>query len=445
VTSRPVPMTSVMGASVAVRRFMSRGSTFRLLTALVIGILLVARRPESFFMPQFWAEDANLYYYGALTEGLARTLFFPYSGYFQVVPHLAAAASAHVPAFYAPAVLSTISYGIDIWACSLFVDSRFGKIVASRELRFLVCCAVAVIPPATELTGSITNSHWYMSFGAFLLLIGEPRTGRRSELGNVATAFGMLLTSLSGAETLLLAPLAVWRALVLKDAFARAAPLAFLVGVAVQFVSLKLAVGRDAPVAQATLDATIFATSDAFLHRIVLTAVGGEGASQFVSARDLEGFVLLLGVFMTILAVIVFERLPQVRIPLVLLTTLCLASLAAALNVRAMGAYYPAFRVTYYGGERYFVLPLAYFVLAVAIILGNIGRLGPRAKCVCFLAFFGCGFIFDLRESDLPDRHWAAYAPSIDRWIAAQRRGQPSPPLDVPMNPIGNLSLPALK
>jgi hypothetical protein len=49
----------------------------RWITAIVVGALLVARRPESLLRPQLWAEDGPIFYLQELTSGAAHTLVDP--------------------------------------------------------------------------------------------------------------------------------------------------------------------------------------------------------------------------------------------------------------------------------------------------------------------------------------------------------------------------------
>jgi hypothetical protein len=66
----------------------------RWITAIIVGALLVARRPESLLRPQLCAEDGPIFYLQVLTTGTAHTLFEPYAGYLQFVRRVSACCKA---------------------------------------------------------------------------------------------------------------------------------------------------------------------------------------------------------------------------------------------------------------------------------------------------------------------------------------------------------------
>jgi len=371
-------------------------------------------------------------------------LFEPYAGYLQFVPRLASMAAVHIPAIGVPRLYALVAYIIAIWACSLFIDSRFRGIVESPALRFMVCCAIAVVPPANELIGSLTNAHWYLTLATFLLLIGEPLVGPSFAVQNMWSAAAVLLASLSAAEPLLFVPLAVWRVVTVRDAYARVVPSALLVGSVAQIVTLAIDPTRQGPSAHVTLVTTIRATADAGVHRVLLTAIGGQASSRFISAHGRDGLAVAALVAAAFVTAFVITRFPRIRIRLILLIALGLVLIAAAIDGRGLAVDYPGFRVTNYGGERYFMFPIFTLVLCVAMVLGEISALGARTKCVCFGLIFAAGFLLDFRQPDLPDAHWPSYTGSIDRWIVARRAGLPVQAITIPINPPGwHFRLPA--
>jgi hypothetical protein len=238
----------------------------RLLTAFAVAVLIIGRRPESFFHQQLWAEDGPVFYGPELIHGAAQTLLVPYAGYLQIVSRLTSVLAARVPADFAPAVYAFVAFAIAIWAASMFVEGRFERIVGSRSLRFLTCCAFVVVPPLQELIGTITNAHWFLALAAFLLLIGEPLDGQRAMPYNICmpyniwSAVAIGLCGFSAPETLVFVPIALYRLVRVPIRFSQIVPLTFLLAIGAQAFELISDPLHGSPSAHAGIDTTVFAT-----------------------------------------------------------------------------------------------------------------------------------------------------------------------------------------
>src|SRR5262245_24303691 len=57
---------------------------------LLILTILVMRRPDAVYNPQFWAEDATVFFKQAFETPAASTLVRPLGGYFHLVPRVVA-------------------------------------------------------------------------------------------------------------------------------------------------------------------------------------------------------------------------------------------------------------------------------------------------------------------------------------------------------------------
>jgi hypothetical protein len=141
----------------AYREHVTEASGIRILTAAMVAILLVGRRPESLFHAQLFAEDGPIFYQHALTDGAVRSVFEQYSGYLHVILRLTADLAAALPAIVAPTIFAVVAFSFAIYACSMFASLRFRSIVHSDALRVLICCAFAVVPYADELIGTLTD------------------------------------------------------------------------------------------------------------------------------------------------------------------------------------------------------------------------------------------------------------------------------------------------
>src|SRR5882724_9610514 len=84
----------------------------RVLLTIAAALLLIFRRPESILNPQFWAEDATVFFAGAHQYGLA-SVWQTHAGYFVLLPRIIAFLALkvpllHVPFFYNVAAASLI-------------------------------------------------------------------------------------------------------------------------------------------------------------------------------------------------------------------------------------------------------------------------------------------------------------------------------------------------
>ena len=405
----------------------------RWIVTCIVAVLFVARRPASFFAPQFWAEDGTVFYSGEVVHGV-RTLFQPYAGYLHVVPRLTSIVAAHVPALYAPAVFALVAFVGAVWACSLFADVRYRSLVSSDGLRYLACVAFAVVPSAHELIGTIANLHSYLVLGVFLLLSGgggEADSHRRIRivLGSIAALFCVF----SAPEAAILIPFAIWTAVRAYDVLQRLIPLCVLFAATIQLIVLS-ANRSDGPASNAPLGDAVFPTVVAFLHRVVIGTIGGDAASALVSRLNAEGFAVILLIVVTIILTLVLQREPGVRAGILSLLAGCFVLIWLAIHGRGLVSFFPSLGNIAFGGERYFFLPDCAFILIIAIALD---RWSSPARVALFAALFICGAINNFQPGALGDQHWAQYAPAVDAWIRAERDGSPNPGVDAPINPPG--------
>lgn len=160
-----------------------------------------------------FAEDGPVYLGGALTHGFFDSLVTPYAEYLVVLPRLLGEVATIGPLRSAPetmnigAVLLVGASGLAVWVAS-------AGLVRNGYLRALLV-ALVLVPPAggLETVVSATNVAWYTSFAVFWLLLWRPEADWSAGLG----ALLILATGLSSPTIFFFAPLAVLRAVALRD------------------------------------------------------------------------------------------------------------------------------------------------------------------------------------------------------------------------------------
>ena len=188
----------------------SRGYPLRpaLLTTAGVLLVLFVRRPEAFLHPQFWAEDASVFYLQSDFMGWA-ALFQSYGGYHHLLLRLLAAATSGLDPLWIPAAFFWSSIAVVV-AVSL---ALFSQRLALNHRPWLAL-AVVLVPHTGEVFHSLTNAQWISALGLILLLLAcDPdRVGSWIFDCTVATVLG-----LTGVFSILFAPLFLVRSVIRRS------------------------------------------------------------------------------------------------------------------------------------------------------------------------------------------------------------------------------------
>ncbi len=184
-------------------RWWSRTGVQAAITGLLLLLILLARRPESFLHPQFWAEDGSIFFVQADLDGL-RSLVEPFSGYHLFLLRLIAASSAVLDARWVPAAYFSVSMaatlGIALAAFSPRVD---------LPCRPACVLSLGLVPHTGEVLGNLTNLQWITALALVWLLLARDGTNLRQQATDVFVAF---IVGLTGTFSILFAVLFIWRA-----------------------------------------------------------------------------------------------------------------------------------------------------------------------------------------------------------------------------------------
>ena len=190
-----------------------RGAEFAIVvvSALAIATFLhLLRLGLSTSLNSFWAEDGSVFFTGALA---GESVLAPYTNYLVLLPRLIGAASTWVPLELAPAATSTLAAlaaavsGLAVWVAS-------AGHIRSPYLRLALAAATVLAPVSgLESTDSGSYASWYLLFASFWLLLWRPRTDWGAALASAL----ILLTALSNATVWFLIPIAVLRAIAIRD------------------------------------------------------------------------------------------------------------------------------------------------------------------------------------------------------------------------------------
>lgn len=135
--------------------------------------VIISRRPDALFHPQFWAEDGIVWFANAYNMGWWHPLFRTEVGYFQTLPRLGAALALLVPLAFAPLVTNLIALGIQALPVNLLLASR-SREWGSLRMRAAFAAIYLALPNCPEICANITNGQWTLALCVFLVLVAAP-------------------------------------------------------------------------------------------------------------------------------------------------------------------------------------------------------------------------------------------------------------------------------
>ncbi|MEZ5320655.1 MAG: hypothetical protein R2698_00945 [Microthrixaceae bacterium] len=198
---------------------------------LAAGVALMClRRPTAFTRPGLYAEDGAIFLAEALDRGLGAILH-PYNGYVHLVPRLVAELGSWLPIDWTPQWYAAASASVAVASCSLVLNRRFAHLIGGFSVRTLGFVLLLLIPRLTEVHLAVNSLLWWCAIALVLVsLLDDPATptGRIAELTTVP------ILVMSGLGGLVLAPLALLRALRTRTRHGAALVVAWWVPAAVQ-------------------------------------------------------------------------------------------------------------------------------------------------------------------------------------------------------------------
>jgi hypothetical protein len=381
-------------------------------TLATCGVILVARRPDAWRSPQFWAEDGTVFFAQAWTFG-ARAIALPYAGYLHVLPRLIAWGAVQFDPLRAPLLFHLGAAGLTLYVAA---RTQSPRMPFERHAGFAL--AVVLVPDAFEVLLFLSNVQWVLAGGLLLLLLSRDAARPRER---VHDALAAVLLGLTGPFSVALAPLFAWRAVQRRT---RAS------------VTLAALVLATAAAQTWLIVRTPGAASDKTVATEALLAVPGMrvGASlfvgQFVPPDYPLGAETALGVGLLALVALLAARRGAGRIERVWLACGFLALLASALY-RCRFVLLDLRHATF-GARYFFPLQLTFIWLVLATTMEP-RRWLARMAIVAAIWMLAIN-VGRLREPALSDLHWPQTAAPLRRGAAAE----------IPINPPGwSFSIPA--
>ncbi|MBP6310968.1 MAG: hypothetical protein KA408_01760 [Flavobacteriales bacterium] len=134
-------------------------------------VMLLFRRTDAFYFPQFYAEDGKLFFADAFNDGWA-SLFNRANGYFHVYPRFLAllGLSVGISVFWIPTlfVIGTLLVYVLVWAYI------YWRMPTSFFQRCFAILATVYLPVGHEILMNLTNVQWLASLLIPLIVLGRP-------------------------------------------------------------------------------------------------------------------------------------------------------------------------------------------------------------------------------------------------------------------------------
>lgn len=176
--------------------------------------LVIARRPDSVFNAQFWAEDGVAWFGDAYNHGAWHTLFIPENGYFQLADRLTGSVGSLVGLHWAPLLSNTLAILAQAAPAAFFVSRRFSGAVPDIRVRIGLALLYLLMPNTREIDANITNVQWHLNLLAALVVISTPSRAVGWRTFDVLT---VVLSGLSGPFAVLVMLTALARYAVRRD------------------------------------------------------------------------------------------------------------------------------------------------------------------------------------------------------------------------------------
>jgi hypothetical protein len=375
------------------------GPALQLLIFFVCAALVVSRRPDALFHPQFFAEDGAIWYPEAYLSGWLAALFQSRNGYFQTLPRLAADISLLAPLRFAPLIENLIGITVQVLPVNLLLSARCRN-WAPLFTRILLAALYLGLPNTREIDAAPVNSQWHLALLACLVVLSCPPHDRKWRTFDISA---VLVSGLTGPFSVMLLPVTLivwwfrrgrWR-LIVAGAVAATALIQL-------FPLYKYA---EATRSHATLGATPKLAIQLLAGQVYLGSMLGQSGLQVNRSLPVLALIALLG---TVVVVYCFVK---GRLEWKLLLGFCALVFAASLKNPLVSMTAPQWQILRdASGIRYWFFPMIAFIWALAWCATLSNNSLFRFAGVAGLIMTCAGIATDWRYPAYTAHHFAQYA-----------------------------------
>ncbi|MDH6332303.1 hypothetical protein M2299_003157 [Stenotrophomonas sp. 1278] len=380
---------------------------------LVILFALAYKCNDALSTPQFWAEDATVFFSDQFGHAWPQ-LFSPYAGYLHTLPRLVAWAASWLSPGKAPLIYNAAA----IVLCALAIA------LTCRRLRnylppWIVALSFLAVPTSGEIFGTITNAQWFLQFtmAAYCLAPAQEKSSTRASW---LRAVGILLISLTGVFSTLL--LIVVAGIAAAGWLAKRLSMAPFGGTLSRFIASRDAYAVGPLVVGALVQVCVLVTHPPGEHEVVqpLLPAFKSTFTQIVPIHTfgsdfLTGTTWLL-LYAGVLAALLWSRKVDGHARLVVLGFLALAAVECFAPMLRIADLTPMYSLG--AADRYFYLMkvVAWWALWLALNNGTKrSRLDATLTTTALIMLVAVTNTQYLRRPSLVDLNWRGHSSVLDQ------------------------------
>jgi hypothetical protein len=366
------------------------------MTAIAIVVL---RRPDAIFNPQFWAEDGAIWYANAYNLGEIRSLSIPVTGYFQTISRLVADFAQIFPFPWAPLIFNLVAIIIQVLPVNLMVSSRFSVLMPDVRSRLFLSFLYLALPNSWEIHENLTNAQWHLALLAFMVIVAAP-SGR--SLWRCFDIGVVLMSGLSGPFSLLLTPIAAFRWWLCRNKWVFI--LFLLTGTCSLIQATAIFLVGHASRSQMALGATPELLVRILSGQVFLSAlIGQKGYEWIVSHSGLHNmFSLIIAATGLVVIVNALRKAPMELRLFIGFAALIFGATLISPQASVTTSQWQTLSAPGNGG-RYWFMPMVAFVSTLGWMLSRSSSRKSRIFAVLMLAIMAVGINLDWRHPDYTD------------------------------------------
>lgn len=374
---------------------------------LVLAVVLqLFRVGPSSALNSLWAEDGPVFFGGALSHGFLTAVTMTYAEYLVVMPRLIGEVGTVVP-FDDAAVAMNLTAALIVALSGLAVWFASSGHIRSPYLRALLVALTVLPPVAGETPASAANVAWHTTFAAFWLLLWRPAT----TLGACLSGAFILFSGLSSPAAFFFAPIALMRAVAIRDR--RDAVIVGAYGLAMA-IQLPVTALNDEQTSTYLWTWNILTT---FLQRVVNGAVLGVELGGSAWADWGWPFLIAVSVALTVYLAAMFLRASSGRLFAAVAIVTSVVMFLASSYSRALGnaMTWPEGIHNNTGG-RYALVPTLLVISAALVLVDSRSRSskGRPIAAIATAAVLLVALVGSFDVNAAPDRGGPPWGESVD-------------------------------
>lgn len=196
-----------------------------------IAVIHITRSPNVSIQGRFWAEEGNIFFYNAWINSPLKALFTSYGGYLNLSTNATTLIARWCfPLEYAPYFTMTVGLLFQLLPSFLLLTAKDAWL-SSFKTRALAILLLLFVPESLEISLQSLHIQFNLSLSCALILILDNQATYQRWLKLCI----ILLTTLSGALSVILVPLYLYRSLTTKNHLRIEQFIILLIGNIIQF------------------------------------------------------------------------------------------------------------------------------------------------------------------------------------------------------------------